>query len=147
MWENIAKYNLLFWLSTVKYFGAPLVGWAIDLTFLEISFSCFAGAYVCFNVFYWASSYFFTRAERKRQENPNKKKKVFSRKKRIIVRLTRHKYGYYWICFLCPMFLSIPGGTLVVAKFYSDRKGTFLITSFFIFLWSFILTAAYMFAG
>ncbi|MBL4704707.1 MAG: hypothetical protein JKY54_09305 [Flavobacteriales bacterium] len=133
-------------MSTIKYFGAPAFGWAWKMSFLEIAFSCFAGAISCFNVFYLASNYFFQRAERRRKANPKKKKK-FSRKNRFIVKLTRHKYGFYWICFLCPMFLSVPGGTLVVAKFYGHMKKTYWWTSFFIFLWAFILTAVYSWIG
>jgi len=142
MLEKFGLYASLFGMSTIKYFGAPWFGWFWGLTYLETMISCFLGAYVCFNVFYWASSYFFRRAERKRKARAKQKRK-FSRKNRIIVSLTRNKYGFYWICFLCPMFLSVPGGTLVVSKFYGHQKKTFYWTSMFIFLWANILTSAY----
>ena len=143
MWEKFSLLACLFGMSTIKYFGAPWFGWFWELSYFGIMISCFLGAYCSFNLFYWASSYFFKRAEKKRRANPHKKKKKFSRKNRILVKLTRHKYGFYLICFLCPMFLSVPGGTLVVAKFYGNLNKTFWWTSLFIFAWANLLTVAY----
>ncbi len=140
MLEHWAEYSSLFLFSTIKYVIMPFFGWQTKtLNFLEIWLSCFFGAYACFNVFYWASSYFFKRAARKRKES-GKKKKVFTKTNRRIVKMKRSKYGYFLVCFLCPMFLSVPLGTLIVAKFYGDRKGTFFLTSLYMFVWGAILT-------
>jgi hypothetical protein len=110
---------------------------------MGIWMSCFAGAYITFNIFYWASSYFFRRAEKKRKLRKKPKKK-FTRTNRIIVKMRRSKYGFFLVCFLCPMFLSVPGGTLVVAKFYGHRKDTFFYTSVYLFIWGGMLTAFWM---
>ena len=144
MWENLGDYIFLYFLSFIKYFITPGIGWARGLNFTEIVVSCFAGAYTCFNIFYWGASYFFKRAARKRIEK-GKKKKVFTRTNRIVVKMRKSKFGFFLITFLCPMFLSVPGGTLIVAKFYGHRKDTFFVTSAFILAWSFILTYAYIF--
>lgn len=146
MWENFADYLFLYFLSFIKYFVTPAIGWARGLSFMEIAVSCFAGAYTCFNIFYWGSSYFFKRAKRKRLEKGNKKK-TFTKTNRVIVKMRRSRFGFVLITFLCPMFLSVPLGTLVVAKFYGYRKDTWIVTSLFILSWTYILTAAYMFIG
>ena len=145
MWEHLGDYTFLYFLSFIKYFVAPIFGWARGLNFFEIAMSCFAGAYTSFNIFFWGSSYFFKRAAKKR-ETSLKKKRNFTKLNRIIVKMRRLNLGFLLITFLCPMFLSVPIGTLIVVKFYRHDYKTFLVTSLFIGLWSIILTASYMFA-
>jgi len=144
MWEHFGDYTFLYFLSFIKYLFAPIYGWWRGLNFIEIAVSCFAGAYTCFNIFYWSSSYFFERAAQKRR-NQSKKKKYFTRTNRTIVRMRQSRFGFILITILCPMFLSVPLGTLIVVKFYGHFKHTFFVTSIFILSWSVLLTFTYMF--
>jgi hypothetical protein len=54
---------------------------------------------------------------------PNKK--IFTRGNKLTIRL-RNSLGKFGICFIAPSLLSIPLGTIIVAKFYGNDKDTFL---------------------
>ncbi|MFN8396770.1 MAG: hypothetical protein U0176_19245 [Bacteroidia bacterium] len=66
-----------------------------------------------------------------------KKKKVFSRKNRFIVRVKK-SFGLAGIAFLTPWFLSVPIGTFISFGIYKNRKKVFLYQSASIILWSFL---------
>lgn len=66
-----------------------------------------------------------------------KKKKVFSRKNRFIVRVKRN-FGLAGIAFLTPWFLSVPIGTFISFGIYKNLKKVFLYQSASIILWSFV---------
>jgi hypothetical protein len=54
--------------------------------------------------------------------------------------LKNSKLGYISICFLAPLFLTIPIGTFIVVKFYGSRKLTYWIVSFFLIFLSCFLS-------
>ena len=54
-----------------------------------------------------------------------KPKKKFTRGNKITIKLKR-TFGKIGLCFLAPSLLSIPLGTIIVAKFYGKEKDTFL---------------------
>ena len=53
-----------------------------------------------------------------------KAKKKFTRFNKFIVKLKR-RFGIYGIAFYAPLFLSVPLGSIVTAKFYGKEKRTF----------------------
>jgi uncharacterized membrane protein len=66
-----------------------------------------------------------------------KKRKIFSRKNRFIVRVKKN-FGLAGIAFLTPWFLSVPLGTFISFGIYKDRRRVFLYQSASIVLWSFL---------
>ena len=44
-------------------------------------------------------------------------------------KLKRSNMGFLLICLLAPLFLSVPIGTIVVAKFYGDRPLSYYLVS------------------
>jgi len=52
-------------------------------------------------------------------------KKKFTRSNKFIARL-RSRFGKIGICFFAPLFLSIPLGSIISAKFYGRENNTFL---------------------
>jgi hypothetical protein len=56
---------------------------------------------------------------------PLKQKKKFTRGNKMTIKLKR-SFGKIGLCFLAPSLLSIPLGTIIVAKFYGKEKDTFL---------------------
>jgi len=67
---------------------------------------------------------------------PKKRKKVFTRRNRFIVKIKRN-FGLAGIAFLTPWFLSVPIGTIISYGIYKDRRKVFLYQSAAIIFWSF----------
>jgi len=123
----------VFFLATVKFMFAPAAGRAFDLPFWETFFTCFAGGTFGSFVFYFSSEllikYSHNRKVAKHEEFerlgitiPFKKK--FTKTNRFIIKIKR-SLGIYGICFWAPFFLSVPIGSIIVAKFYGKLKKTF----------------------
>lgn len=125
-------YLSFFLFSTIKFlftpFGAPKF-----LSFWEAYFSCVAGGIFSAAVFYFASEYFMKRAHaskvKKREEALANgielpKKKIFTKTNKTVVRM-KHRLGIIGVSFYAPLFLSVPIGTIITAKFYGKEKKTF----------------------
>lgn len=130
---NWIKYFTLASASTIKFMFAPLAGLPMGLTFLETYLSCIIGAMITATVFFFGSDYFIKRAQHKREEKrkeylqkkmemPTKRNFTFMNKLTV---KTRRSLGIYVICMFAPLFLSVPGGTIVSAKFYGHDKRAF----------------------
>lgn len=126
-------YSAFFMVSTVKFMFAPFGGVSAHLTFWETYFSCVSGALFSAAIFYFSSEWFLKRAHRKRVEkykasiasgNPLKYKKKFTRMNKFIVRV-KHRFGIIGVSLYAPFFLSVPGGSIIAAKFYGKDKRTF----------------------
>jgi hypothetical protein len=148
MWALIAKYSGVFFLSTVKFLFAPAAAWNLDFTFWEVFLCVAAGGMTGASFFYFSASYFFRRAKRKQEEKEQRArekgilvlKRKFTRKNKIIVAVKRSKPGYFILLNLAPTLLSIPIGSLILAKFYGQKKITYPLLLFFVSVWSLILT-------
>jgi hypothetical protein len=126
-------YFSLFGLSMIKFMFAPFGGPAMKLNFFETYLSCVAGAFLAAFIFYFSSEFFMIRAHKKRKAElhdsivngtPLKFKPKFTRFNKMIVKLKR-RLGVYGIAFYAPLFLSVPLGSIVTAKFYGKEKRTF----------------------
>ena len=126
-------YFSLFGFSMIKFMFAPFSGPLMKLNFFETYFSCIAGAIVAAFIFYFSSEFFMIRAHKKRKAllhasitngTPLKYKPKFTRFNKLIVKLKR-RLGIYGIAFYAPLFLSVPIGSIVTAKFYGKEKRTF----------------------
>ena len=123
----------LFFVSTFKFLFAPF-GWkAFDLTFWETYISCVSGAILSASCFYFSANFFMKRAAEKRRKlyqdhlengTPFKKKKVFTRMNKFVVRIKR-SLGIYGTSLWAPLFLSVPIGSIITAKFYGKDVRTF----------------------
>ncbi|MGB1039946.1 MAG: hypothetical protein ACPGVD_03660 [Flavobacteriales bacterium] len=135
----IWKYLGFFLLSSVKFIFSPFLAKAAIpegswlLTFLFVSGGGIAGA----TFFYYSASYFLKRAAKK---TALKSRKKFTRTNRLIIR-TKHKVGVYGLAFLTASFISIPIGSIILAKFYRHEKSTIYILYGTISLIAFILTS------
>jgi prolipoprotein diacylglyceryltransferase len=69
-----------------------------------------------------------------------KKKKKFTKTNRAIIRL-KQKLGIYGICFWAPFFLSVPIGSIIVAKFYGKQREAFPLIIVGMFLNAFLMTS------
>lgn len=147
-----------FLLGTWKFMFAH---WTVHLAFsaenfldvLQIFISVTFGAWFCMAIFYFSSSYFMRRSaekkKRKREEAIAAGKEVppvknFTKMNKAVVRLKR-RFGIVGITFLAPLFLSIPIGTIVCAKFFGKEKITFWLMLLFSACYSAIMCTIILF--
>ena len=117
----------------IKFLFTPFGGPKAGLSFVETYIVCVAGALLSAAIFFFSSEFFLIRAHKKRKEMiiksletgiPLKQKKKFTKTNKLIVRI-KHKLGIIGVAFYAPLFLSIPIGTIITAKFYGKEKRTF----------------------
>lgn len=139
----------LFLLSFIKFMFAPFAGPKLGLTFLETYVSIVTGGIIAASIFYFSADYFMKRTKRKRVEKNNKLirqgrpikiKKNFSRMNKFVLKIKR-SLGHVGISMWAPFFLSVPIGSIVAAKFYGNKKGTFSIIVIGMFINGLITTS------
>lgn len=103
------------------------------LNFLELFIPTTLGALITMVICYYTSEKLMNRAVKKQNERIQKAiaegkvpkiKKKFTYTNKLIVQI-KMKLGIYGITLLAPLFLSIPIGSIVCAKFYRHQKKTF----------------------
>lgn len=126
----------------------PMAGPAVGLSFIETFFSCISGGLVSATIFYFGSSYFIKRSIERRakriqklkdQGRPVKLKRKFTRTNRTIIKV-KQTIGIYGATWFFPLFLSVPLGTIITAKFYKNQKQTFPLIVVFLVLDCLIIT-------
>lgn len=122
-------YATLALFSTWKFMFAPMAGYLAGLSFLETLLSCLFGGYLSASFFYWTANYFMTRFSKKNTRRTSKSlriKKLQNRRKinRRIIKL-KQLFNPVITCWLFPLFLSLPIGTIVTAKFYRHQRFTY----------------------
>lgn len=126
-WEIL----LLLLFSGTKFFLAPaaalLAGFDLKTTILI----CGVGGTLGFFFFY----YFAVFINRTWSKLFTKKKKVFSRKNKLIVKV-RSSFGMIGVAALTPCLLSIPIGSILAANYYRDNKATIPIFILCIWFWA-----------
>jgi len=135
---NWGAYSALFGLATFKFMFAAFPGPALNISFIETYISIVLGGTLSSAVFYFASDYFMLKTNQKRKRKINQLllegkeipfKPKFTRVNKFII-FCKYKFGMYAICFWAPFFLSVPLGSIVVAKFYGKLNYTFLYVFF-----------------
>ena len=131
---NWTGYISLATLATIKFMFSAIPGPALGLNYVETVISIFVGAVISAAFFFFSAEYFMQRAQKKRikliqEAHKNGKtiaqKRVFSRMNKGVVRL-KLRFGKIGICFWAPFLLSVPVGSIIVAKFYGKYSFTFL---------------------
>ncbi len=121
---------------------APIAGWAADFSFLETVLVCISGGVSSACIFYFGSSYFMNLAVKRRARRAirleRKGKKIkeprkFTRTNRRIIKI-KSAVGIYGVTWMFPLFLSVPLGTIITAKFYKHQKQTFPLIVLFLSL-------------
>lgn len=134
--------------STWKFMFTPIAGPAAGLSFLETFLSCLAGGYLSVTIFYFGSNYFMEQSRRRklkraqralRKGKKAKITKTFSKTNRTIIKL-KLKLGKWMICWLVPLFFSLPLGSIITAKFYKHHKNTYVLILLGVAINCFIIT-------
>jgi hypothetical protein len=131
---NWTGYISLATLATIKFMFSAIPGPALGLNYVETVISIFVGAVISAAFFFFSAEYFMQRVQNKRiklMQEAHKngetiaQKRVFSRMNKGVVRL-KLRFGKIGICFWAPFLLSVPVGSIIVAKFYGKYSFTFL---------------------
>ncbi|MCB0476810.1 MAG: hypothetical protein KDC84_01525 [Crocinitomicaceae bacterium] len=134
--------------GTWKFMFTPALSFGLGFNFLETWVLSCGGAVFSAFIFYYSADFFMLRAARKRKEKYHQalakgitipRKKQMTRMNKIIV-ILKKKVGWYAISFWVPLFLSIPIGSIIVAKFYGKRLFTFPLIVIGILLNGLIIT-------
>ena len=148
---NIAAYLTGFLMGTAKFMFAAASMMPFDVSYWEIVFSTFLGAFVSFNLFYFFAGLFMERAKEKRIKKIKAgtyiSKGSFTKLNKFVVKLKLSSFGYFVLVIVGPMVLSIPIGSIIIAKFYRRIKLTYWLEMVSIFVWANLFTIAnlYMF--
>lgn len=120
------KYFLVYLFAMVKFIFAPLSAFSIEgntwyYTYFAITLGGLTGA----TFFYFFSVQIIERNVARRIKKGIVKKK-FTRINKLIIN-TKTKIGVVGLALLAASFISIPLGSIVLAKFYRHKKSTVLI--------------------
>jgi len=141
--------SVIFTASMIKFMFAPLGGPALQLNFIETYLACTIGATVASAIFFFPSNFFIQRSINKRKEKERKllekglkikDKKKFTLVNKMVIRMKR-SVGIVGMSFLAPLFLSIPLGSIIVAKFYGSRPMAYPLILLGIFVNGLITTS------
>ena len=133
---EILKYLSVYLISMVKFFGGPLTGISLGLSFIETMLFTIAGmmtSVIIFSLIGRTFSKWYTAWRRKKQST------VFNNKNRRIVKVWQ-KFGVTGIAFLTPILLTPIVGTVVAALFGAPRKRIFMHMLWSAVFWGAALT-------
>lgn len=122
---EVAKYLSVIFASMIKFFGGPLTGLALKITWIETAVCSVIGMMITVALVTFFGDYiqrFFTRIF---QRGEPKKKKKFTRSNRLAVRV-RIKFGLMGISFLTPILFSPIGGAILALAFRYHKKDIIL---------------------
>jgi ABC-type spermidine/putrescine transport system permease subunit I len=132
---NIAILTSIFFLAMVKFMFASIPGSIADIPAWQTYLAACSGGTISAAFFYFSAELFMKMSARKKLEKELlaikngkeiKQKKKFTYLNKMVVKLKR-SVGIYGITFLAPLFLSVPIGSIISAKFYGKKKITFLL--------------------
>ncbi|WP_229960356.1 hypothetical protein [Pontibacter silvestris] len=136
MLVEILKYVSVYLISTVKFFGGPLTGISLGLSYVETVLFTIAGMMTSVVTFSFIGKKASVWLSKRRKE---KKKPMFSKRSRGIVKVWK-SFGVTGIAFLTPLLFTPIVGTIVAALFGASKKRIFVHMLWSATLWSFVLT-------
>lgn len=141
--NNIGLYGLAFLLGSVKFLFAASIVSTTALSPFEIAISTGLGALFSFNIFYWSSGFFMRIAKEKKiraiHNGTYKKKNTFTKLNKWMVNTKKSKSGFWLICLFAPLFLSVPVGSIIVAKFFRQQRLTYPVAMISLSVMAFVL--------
>lgn len=157
--ELILKQFSIILISAVKFLVAAPTSYLFGYNYLETILNTTLGGWLGVIVFYYLGRYIFSHFPfwRRKMRHMyhklagipvhtrvimNKKaeeRKIFNRRNRFIV-MIRSRFGFPGLIILTPVILSIPIGTMLIAKYYSTRRGHLAWLSLSVMAWSVVLS-------
>ncbi len=137
--DIITNAGLFFWVALKFMVFSPIAALKFDF-WTGVIFNISAG-FSGVSFFFFLSDYFLERAYRKRVEREKKgapPKKKFTRVNKFLVRGKR-TLGLAGIALLTPMFISIPVGSLITAKFFTHTRWAYPALLMAVVFWAFVM--------
>jgi hypothetical protein len=144
--EKILQILLIVILSGTKFLSAPITSLNIGFGYLETLLITTLGGVFGVIGFYYLSTGVMMLVARMRHKDVHtkktkkKKKRVFTWKNKLIVKVKR-EYGLIGLAALTPTILSIPVGTFLAARYFSDPKKVITYLSASVLVWSIIVSS------
>lgn len=122
----ITYIGIFFW-SMIKFLFAPLTALIAipGINWIENYVLCTSGALVGATFFYYSSAFFMNRTQARRAKK-GIIKKSFSKRNKLVIK-TKNGIGKWGLALLTASFISIPIGSVILAKFYRHDKKTIFI--------------------
>lgn len=138
--EIIANVGLFIWTALKFMVFCPVV--ALKFSFLTGFLMNISAGFTGVSFFFFLSDYFMGRAHQKRVrrliDGTSKPKKSFTLLNKFLVRGKR-KLGLFGIAILTPMFISIPLGSIVTAKFFTHKKWAYPSLLLAVVFWALVI--------
>lgn len=139
--EKALQILLVIMLSSTKFMTAPVtalnIGFGYGQTLLLTTIGGIIGV-----VFFFYLSGAIVRLTQKRAKasSKNVKKRTFTWKNKLIVRVKRD-FGLVGLALLTPTILSIPVGTFLAARYFTDRRKVLSYLFASVVVWSVIISS------
>jgi len=119
---------------------SPVV--ALKFSFLTGLIMNISAGFTGVSFFFFLSDYFMERAHKKRVRRlingTAKPKRIFTLVNKFLVRGKR-KLGLFGIAILTPMFISIPLGSIITAKFFTHKKWAYPSLLLAVVFWALVI--------
>lgn len=137
-WWEIAS---VFLLSTFKFvFGGVPLALAYGFSFFQAVVVTCIGGFSGVLLFVTISDmlikkYRETKHKKEEHKQPEKKKKIFSRKNRLIIQV-KQRFGLVGIATLTPLLFSIPVGCFLAVRYFKNKQRVIIYMFVSILFWS-----------
>jgi len=142
--EKILQILLVVILSATKFLTAPITSLNIGFGYLETLLITSIGGLIGVFFFFYLSSAIMLLISKlsshQSKKKPSKPKKKFTWKNKMIIHIKR-EYGLIGLAAVTPVLLSIPLGTFLAARFFSDKKLVIFYLSASVVVWSVIVSS------
>lgn len=143
--EKLLQILLVVILSGTKFLTAPITSLNIGFGYLETLLITTIGGVIGVVFFFYLSAAIMVILQKLTGRFQNKKskpqkKRVFTWKNKLIVKIKR-EYGLIGLAAITPIFLSIPLGTFLAARFFHDQKKVLTYLSASVIVWSVIVSS------
>jgi len=142
--EKILQILLVVILSATKFLTAPITSLNIGFGYLETLLITSIGGLIGVFFFFYLSSAIMLLISKLSSHQSKKKlskpKKKFTWKNKMIIHIKR-EYGLIGLAAVTPVLLSIPLGTFLAARFFSDKKLVIFYLSASVVVWSVIVSS------
>jgi ABC-type antimicrobial peptide transport system permease subunit len=142
--EKILQILLVVILSATKFLTAPITSLNIGFGYIETLLITTIGGLIGVFFFFYLSSAIMLMISKlsshKSKQKPSKPKKKFTWKNKLIIHIKR-EYGLIGLAAVTPVLLSIPLGTFLAARFFSDQKKVIGYLSASVIVWSVIVSS------
>jgi hypothetical protein len=156
--SGFIKILIVFLVSSIKFLFAPALSFGMGLNFIQTWLSTTAGGILGVVVFFFLSRwllhlyarYFFYYFHLIRVKIYGLLKiavpkfipaRKFTKRNRFIIKMVR-KYGLAGIVILTPVLLSIPVGTFIATRYYSNNRYLLGYLCGSVFFWSLFMSSA-----